>query len=160
MADLLNKFCACAVGLFAALSVSAAHADARIYKYRTPDGGILYSQNHAARGRLTAVLDVPYTSPAVSRRITQRQLARDKAQADRLEAQRRAHDLAAARNDQATQAVAAARLAQLGQLALQAGAEPLPGERLATAGGRSRLTDAYWQRQRALQQLAAANGQR
>src|SRR5262249_26558870 len=31
-----------------------------------------------------------------------------------------------------------------------AGQEPLPGERLGTAGGASRLTDEYWQRQKGL----------
>ncbi|MCC7485889.1 MAG: DUF4124 domain-containing protein [Burkholderiales bacterium] len=39
------------------------------------------------------------------------------------------------------------------EAALAAGKEPLPGERIGTAGGGSRLTDAYWERQK---RLAAA----
>jgi|SRR5688572_1564365 len=39
--------------------------------------------------------------------------------------------------------------------AVEAGREPLPGERLGTAGGKSRLTDAYFERQKALAQAVA-----
>src|SRR5262245_23418914 len=36
--------------------------------------------------------------------------------------------------------------------ALEAGKEPLPGERLGTAGGATRLTDDYWKRQKKLEE--------
>jgi hypothetical protein len=36
------------------------------------------------------------------------------------------------------------------EAARAAGKEPQPGERIGTAGGASRLTDAYWQRQKSL----------
>jgi hypothetical protein len=42
------------------------------------------------------------------------------------------------------------------QAALQAGQEPLPGERIGTAGGTSRLTDAYFQRIKRLEDAVAA----
>jgi hypothetical protein len=38
------------------------------------------------------------------------------------------------------------------EAAQAAGKEPLPGERIGTAGGASRLDDSYWARQRALEQ--------
>ena len=38
----------------------------------------------------------------------------------------------------------------------KAGEEPLPGERLGTAGGNSRLTDAYFERQKGLEATVAA----
>ena len=41
---------------------------------------------------------------------------------------------------------------QQAEAALEAGKEPLPGERLGIAGGGSRLTDAYWARQKNLEQ--------
>ncbi len=39
---------------------------------------------------------------------------------------------------------------------LEAGKEPLPGERIGTAGGASRLNDAYFQRQKALEETVAS----
>ncbi|MDB5905707.1 MAG: hypothetical protein JWM26_4585 [Betaproteobacteria bacterium] len=39
---------------------------------------------------------------------------------------------------------------QKAQAAAEAGKEPLPGERIGTAGGNSRLTDAYFERQKSL----------
>jgi hypothetical protein len=38
------------------------------------------------------------------------------------------------------------------EAARDAGKEPLPGERIGTAGGGSRLTDAYLQRQKSLEE--------
>jgi hypothetical protein len=45
---------------------------------------------------------------------------------------------------------------QKAQAALEAGKEPLPGERIGTAGGSSRLTDAYFERQKGLAVAAEA----
>ena len=48
--------------------------------------------------------------------------------------------------------VVAARAAlQRAEAAREEGIEPLPGERLGTEGGRSRLAPAYWERQEALE---------
>jgi hypothetical protein len=44
---------------------------------------------------------------------------------------------------------------QAAQAALQAGQEPQPGERIGTAGGTSRLTDAYMQRIKSLEDAVA-----
>jgi hypothetical protein len=41
---------------------------------------------------------------------------------------------------------------QKAEAAREAGKEPLPGERLGTAGGASRLTDDYWKRQKKLEE--------
>jgi hypothetical protein len=45
---------------------------------------------------------------------------------------------------------------QKAEAAREAGKEPLPGERLGTAGGASRLTDDYWKRQKKLEEAVEA----
>jgi len=47
---------------------------------------------------------------------------------------------------------AAQQKLQAAETARVTGKEPLPGERLGTAGGNQRLTDAYWSRQKKLEQ--------
>ena len=54
-----------------------------------------------------------------------------------------------AKVDQKRQAEEAVRKAEA---ALANGKEPLPGERIGTAGGASRLNDAYWERQKKLKE--------
>ena len=49
----------------------------------------------------------------------------------------------------------AERELQKAKAALEAGREPLPGERVGTAGGASRLTDAYFQRIKTLENAVA-----
>lgn len=46
------------------------------------------------------------------------------------------------------------------QAAHERGVEPQPGERVGTAGGRSRLSDEYWERQKRLDEDVALARQR
>ncbi|HVK94813.1 MAG TPA: DUF4124 domain-containing protein [Noviherbaspirillum sp.] len=127
------------------LTAPTAWADDAIYKYRLPDGGVLYSQEKAAGAQLEEVLRVPSPSPAQAARAA-RELEQERALAAQLAAQRQQQQVTENRITQAEQALNAA------QAALMNGIEPWPGERHATAGGGNRLSDAYWQRQRALRQ--------
>lgn len=121
-----------------------ARAEEKIYKYRDSAGGVLYTQEASGPGELVDVLTVPSTPPADSRRRARRELAEDMAKAEVLGAQRQADEMAQRQVEQAARALLAA------ETALQQGLEPLPGERIGSAEGGTRLTDAYWARVRAL----------
>lgn len=114
-----------------------------IYKYRLPNGRILYAQTPQQQGRLLKVMQVRQPDRRQAALAAQR-LEQEQARADWLAAQRRA-----AEATQNSLRIAALGLAQA-QTALQAQCEPGPGERLGTVGGGSRLTDAYWERMQRL----------
>lgn len=126
----------------AALALPAVAADKPVYKYRLPDGGVLYSdQLDRSTGRLEQVLTAaPAPAPQqveAARRAVERELASSERPKDQ-----RADSVDAASHD-----VGAARRALAdAQAALQRGLEPLPGERRGNVDGRSRLTEAYWAR--------------
>jgi hypothetical protein len=69
----------------------------------------------------------------------------DKQQLQELEGKRK-RDV-----DRQTQIQEAEKALQEAEAAMQAGKEPLPGERLGIAGGGTRLSEAYFERQKALQ---------
>jgi len=55
--------------------------------------------------------------------------------------------------DRAYEELLSAQVAlQWAEAAREAGVEPQPGERIGTVGGRSRLTDEYWERQKRLEE--------
>ena len=58
------------------------------------------------------------------------------------------------------QLVVARRALQEAEMAQERGVEPLEGERVGTERGKSRLTEAYWQRQERLAQQAEKARQR
>lgn len=133
------------IALLLLLASSCVLADSKVYKYRMPDGSLLYTQNRAPAGKLESVIQVASPTPAQVARA-QREVAADRALADRLEADRNRGRMVAAENRlrQAADALANA------EIALRAGAEPLPGERVGNVNGTSRLNEAYWDRMVAL----------
>lgn len=143
------------LSLLAMLAVAAAPAAAQMaYKSTMPDGRVIYGDKPEPGARKVEQISVaaPRTgtsgaaggprgeegSPSEQSRLTQQDEALRARAADREQRQQRVRE--------AEQAVKAAEDAK------RAGEEPLPGERLGTAGGGSRLTDEYFERQKQLEQ--------
>jgi Domain of unknown function (DUF4124) len=133
------------VGLAAAVAPAPAVAQ-KLQKYVTPDGKTVYSDRPIPGARLVDEIAAP---PPVDPKAAAE--AQNRARDDARKAQ--ASDATRAEGDKAAQQQndAAAALARAKEQ-LEKGKEPLPGERIGTASGNSRLTDAYWERQRANEQ--------
>jgi len=130
--------------LFALLAPAAAQT---VYRYVTPDGRTIFSDQPVPGAKLQGTVTPPVQSPGAGAPVESRMpVATDKPPADN-----RAQRLREATQEveAATQALAQAR-AQL-----DTGKEPLPGERTGTAGGGSRLNDSYWARQTTNEQAVA-----
>jgi len=129
----------------AAVLVWAASASAQvIYKSTMPDGRVIYSAEPAPGAKRVETLKPPTgdtgarpVGPQDERVLQQRELQRAEQ---------------AGREDEIQQAERALRDAEAAQAG---GKEPLPGERQGTAGAASRLTDEYWERQKALEAAVA-----
>ena len=112
-----------------------------IYKSIMPDGRVIYGSEPAPGAKKVESMaprtddaGVRVSTPDQEKAFQQRQQQRDQQSAQRP-------DLAGLEK-----AVKDAEAAQL------AGKEPQEGERIGTAGGYSRFTDAYWERQKELEQ--------
>jgi hypothetical protein len=139
MTKLLFRAAAAAVLVWA--SSTAAQV---IYKSTMPDGRVIYGAEPAPGAKRVETLKPPAESTGVrpvgpkdESVLQQRELERGQQ---------------AARQDEIQQAEQALRDAEAAQAE---GKEPLPGERQGTAGGASRLTDEYWERQKALEAAVA-----
>ena len=140
-----------AVAIFA----SAATYAGEVYKYRMPDGKILYTSQVSTSGKLLEVLPEPAPGPKVIEAERLAKLKREQDQANNATAKRLATlDAVEAEIKAALRALEAAREA------VEQSVEPLPGERRGTAKGTSRLTEGYWERQRELRQAVEAARQR
>lgn len=133
-----------ALVLVAALLVPAWPAQAEmIYKYQRPDGSLVYSDEPVRGAQLLDRFAVAQTTPAP------REDPGVRAPSARPPS---ALDQASAEVSAAEQAVGEAKAR------LQNGAEPQAGERVGIGGGKSRLTEDYFARQKQLEQnLAEAN---
>jgi len=114
-----------------------------IYKSTMPDGRVIYGTEpaHGAQ-RVETMKPVDSTGVKPVGPKDEKTLQQQQGQRDRQ----------AARDSEIQQAEQALRDAEAAQVS---GKEPLPGERQGTAGGASRLTDEYWQRQKALEDAVA-----
>jgi hypothetical protein len=132
------------VALVLALAPAFAAAQT-VYKYQRPDGSTVYSDVPLSGAKLIGRFElVPAPPPQRPERgeLPRRDPAKDP---DEL-ARQRVQDL-----DAAGAAIKAAEQSLKEALErLQAGVEPLPGERLGNVGGRSRLAPDYFERQSAL----------
>jgi len=133
----VSQFVCCLLALWALASAAAQ----TLYKSTMPDGRIVYGDKPAP-GAVKVEPVKTDTSPTG----VQVSPAREAGFVKQMEAER-------LKREQRDHAVKAAEKA-LGnaETALVSGKEPLPGERIGTAGGGSRLTDAYWERQRTLEE--------
>jgi hypothetical protein len=120
-----------------------------LYKSTMPDGKVIYGD-----APMPGATKVDKTRPDTSKKGITAATPKETEALRRLESER-ASSAAAANSQQATPTYTAAGLeAKLRELELarEKAKEPLPGERIGTAGGASRLTDAYWERQKRLDQ--------
>ena len=127
-----------ALGLF----MTAAGAGAQVvYKSTMPDGKVIYAEKPVPGAKRVDTIERPPAKTGTTI-VTPEELAR----AEALAKERAA--TTAARGSDIEQARAQLQKAQA---ARDAGKEPVPGERIGTVSGKSRLTDAYEQRQKALE---------
>lgn len=119
-----------------------------VYKSIMPDGKVVYGEKPAAGAARVETIAPPPAKTGVTG-LT----AEEKARAAKLARERAAAAAAAEKSGQALQAARKA-LAQA-EAAQAAGKEPLPSERQGIAGGGSRLTEAYFARQKSLEAAVA-----
>ena len=144
---LVKRFPSLALALLFAASGSAAQTT---YKSTMPDGKVIYGEKPEAGAKRVETIAPPpaktgttLLTPAEKKGVDQRLEKR----AASAEAQRRELEAAYVQLKKA-------------ETARDAGKEPLPGERLGTATGASRLTDEYWQRQKGLEAAVEAARER
>jgi hypothetical protein len=135
------------LALFAALCAANAGAQT-VYKSIMPDGSVIYGEKPAAGAKKVDTIETPTAKTGTST-ITPEEQAR--AAESRLRAV--APAVPPGRGQEAQDARLALKNAEA---AREAGKEPLPTERLGLAGGGSRLSDAYFARQKSLEDAVAA----
>lgn len=134
----------------ALLAVATAASGQEIFKYRMPDGRIVYSDKHVPNATLVEAFEgVPAPDPAAAAARQEAVRAQVKAANERAEARVQALNAISAEIAAATAELERARAA------LESGREPLEGERIGTYAGRARLNDAYWDRQAENEQAVA-----
>lgn len=138
-----SRFVRLALMLWIGASAAAAQT---LYKSTMPDGKVIYGEKPAPGAKKVETIAPPPEKPGITIVAPS-----DKASADEAARKRAAKTDAAYRELEA-----ARRQLQEAEAALEAGREPLPGERLGTVGGKSRLTDAYWERQKKLEAAVEA----
>src|SRR5688572_8543827 len=127
------------------LSASAAAAQ-QVFKSTMPDGRIVYGEKPAPGAAKVETIETPPAKAGIGSALT----PEEKARAEALTKQRQQTETAqVAKEQQLTQARAAVKEAEV---ALEKGKEPLPGERMGLAGGGSRLSEAYFARQKSLEE--------
>ncbi|HYC44215.1 MAG TPA: DUF4124 domain-containing protein [Burkholderiales bacterium] len=132
----------CALAL--ALCSAGALAQQPIFKSTMPDGRVIYGEKPEAGAKRVDKVEAPPPKSGVTGLTPE-----ERARAEQLTRQRAAENAASATKqrelDEARKQLKAAEAAR------EAGKEPLPGERLGLAGGGTRLSDAYHQRQKSLE---------
>ena len=112
-------------------------------KYITPDGKTVYSDTPVPGAKEVGEIKAPPEPNAASRSRAEDAARRDATDVKKID--KRLDD----RRSNAARIEAAEAELEKAQRILKEGAEPEPGERTGTAGGSSRLNDAYQKRQRA-----------
>ena len=116
-----------------------------VYKSIMPDGSVVYGEKPAPGASKVDKIETPSGNTGMTT-LTPEERARA------AEAKQRP-TAAPGRTPDAEEARLALKNAEA---ALAAGKEPLPGERLGVVGGGSRLTEAYFARQKSLEDAVAA----
>ena len=134
------------IAVLLAVSFAASGAFAQtVYKSTMPDGRVIYGEKPVPDAKRVDTVTPPPRKSGIAT-VTPQEKTRVEQQAkQRAAGERSQDDLEDAR-----------RQLQQAEAAREAGKEPLPGERLGTAGGASRLTDAYHARQARLEQAVQA----
>jgi hypothetical protein len=126
-------------------SFTAGAAETVLYKSTMPDGKIVYSEKPVPGAKRVDTIQPPPPQTGMTAVTPQ----------ERVRASTSASAATAAARQNTTLNEARDAL-QKAEAARKAGEEPLPGERQGTAGGASRLTDAYFQRQKGLESAVEA----
>lgn len=134
---LTSAFCICAV----LLQPAAAQT---LYKSTMPDGSVVYGDKPAPDAA-----KVEETRPDIQKGGIGGTTPREQETLKEMEKARQQREAGVSKVQAAEQALREAEAARA------AGKEPLPGERLGTAGGASRLSEAYYERQSKLDAAVA-----
>lgn len=130
--------------LLAVFAASGAFAQT-LYKSTMPDGRVIYGEKPVPDAKRVDTVKPPPPKSGITT-VTADEKRRVEEQAKKR---------AVVNRDQ-NQLEDARRQLQQAEAARESGKEPLPGERIGTAGGASRLTDAYHARQESLEQAVQA----
>jgi hypothetical protein len=129
------------------LLLAAAGASAQsMYKSTMPDGKVVYGEKPEPGATKVVTIEPPPPKSGITIVTPE-----DRARVDQSIRQRTAIE-----NEQRRQLEEARRQLEQAEAARKAGEEPLPGERLGTLTGGSRLTEDYWERQKKLEQAVEA----
>jgi len=128
------------------LAVSGVAGAQAIKKYVTPDGKTIYSDQPVPGAREVGVVAPPPEVSPEQRRAAEEAARRNSQRSD--EADQRASEQEGGAMSRRDRIRAAEKALADAKRTLEQGKEPLPGERKGTAGGASRLTEAYFQRQK------------
>lgn len=134
--------------LFAAAVVNPLAAQS-IYKSTLPDGRIVYGGKPEKGAAKVEKMEPKAPIVEVDPKVSEAQRQRDKEQVEQLEKRLAARK--AAREKAEGEIFAAKDAVTAAEKALAAGKEPLPGERTATADGGSKLSEAYFDRIKVLE---------
>jgi hypothetical protein len=140
---MITRLAACGCCLAAALLLQPAFAQT-LYKSTMPDGSVVYSDKPAPDAA-----KVEETRPDIKKGGLGGTTPREQEALKDLEKARQQREAGVSKVQAAEQALRDAEAARA------AGKEPLPGERLGTAGGASRLSEAYYERQSKLDAAVA-----
>ena len=124
---------------FAALAAASAAQAQVVYKSTMPDGKVIYTEKPVPGATRVDTIEPPPAKTGMSSLTPEEKARADEFAKKRAAAATKGNDLDDAR-----------RQLKQAEAARESGKEPLPGERIGTAGGGSRLTDAYQQRQKTL----------
>jgi len=136
----MTRFLMAACWLFAVLLLQSAAAQV-LYKSTMPDGRIVFGDKPAPDA-----VTVEEIRPDTSKRGIGGVTPREKEALKVMEKSRQQREAGEDKVRAAEQAL------QNAEAARAAGKEPLPGERIGTAGGASRLTESFFDRQRKLEE--------
>ena len=125
---------------FAVLAAASGAQAQVVYKSTMPDGKVIYTEKPVPGATRVDTIEPPPAKTGMSSLTPE-----EKARADEF-AKKRAAAAATKGNDLDD----ARRQLKQAEAAREAGKEPLPGERTGTAGGGSRLNEAYQARQKTL----------
>ena len=120
-----------------------------VYKSTMPDGKVMYSEKPAPGATRVDTIAPPPAKTGVTGLTPE-----EKARAEREARQRASNAATAAESEKGVQDTR--RALQQAEAARDAGKEPLPTERAGIAGGGSRLNEAYFARQKALEDAVTA----
>lgn len=132
--------------VFALLLAASGAAAQTLHKSTMPDGRVVYGEKPEPGAKHVETVTPP--PPKTGTTIL--------APAEKKGVDQRIEKRAATAEAQRRELEAAYEQLKKAEAARESGKEPLPGERLGTATGGSRLTDVYWDRQKSLEAAVEA----